>query len=359
MQLWTGRGDFAYREGAAPVMSTGSVAAGVHPEGAPGNRLLDDGIGQLLHRMNPRRHSASVLGALVAALPRDGRLPAAVRTAAKHTAKRCERESMVLPGLHFGQSGAVWALLDAAQALADPKLMVRAAKLAGEIPVLSTNPDVCDGSAGAGLTLLHAWRVTGADEFLAKAAECARHQEIDRGKYGFGHGIAGIAAFLLDHALVTGDRLAHVKAMHVADELCDAAMWDRSAARWPAGPGESIPLGGWCGDAAGVGSFLVRAWLATGEERYREVADAAAAAVRADQWTMATASCHGVVENVEFLLDMAEATGDDRHREWAVKTVSRLAWPDDTGLPVLVAALVRLVLPGRDRLWMPPLRPAG
>ena len=94
-------------------------------------------------------------------------------------------------------------------------------------------------------------------------------------------------------------------------------------------------------------------------ERYRKVADAAAAAVRADQWTMATASCHGVVENVEFLLDMAEATGDCRHRDWAMKTVERLIWPDDAGLPVLVGALVRLVAPGVQRLWMPPLRPTA
>jgi lantibiotic modifying enzyme len=341
-------------------MSTGSVAAGaVHPEGASGDRLLDDGIVRLLDRMNPRRHSALVLGALVAALPRDAGLAGVVRSSAKRTARRCERESIVLPGLHFGQSGAVWALLDAATALADPKLLARAVKLAAEIPVASGNPDVCDGSAGAGLTLLHAWRVTGDEQFLSMAKECARHQDVTEGKYGFGHGIAGIAAFLLDHAQVTGDQHCRIKAVRLADALCDAAMWDRTAARWPSGPGESIPLGGWCGDAAGVGSFLVRAWLATGDERYRKVADAAAAAVRADQWTMATASCHGVVENVEFLLDMAEATGDDRHRDWAVKTVGRLAWPDDTGLPVLVAAMVRMVVPGARRLWMPPLRPAA
>ncbi|WP_043716603.1 lanthionine synthetase LanC family protein [Kutzneria sp. 744] len=330
----------------------------MHPEGAPGDRLLDDGILQLLDGLNLRKHSASVLGALVAAMPRNERLPAVVRTAAKYTAKRCERESMVLPGLHFGQSGAVWALLDAARALADPKLMARAVKLATEIPIVSTNPDVCDGSAGAGLTVLHAWRVTGDLQFLDRAAECARHQDTDQGKYGFGHGIAGIAAFLLDYALVTDDKLCRIKAIRLADALCDGAMWDRTAARWPSGPGESIPLGGWCGDAAGVGSFLVRAWLATGDERYRKVADAAAAAVRADQWTMATASCHGVVENVEFLLDMAEATGDGRHRDWALKTIGTLAWPDDAGLPVLVAALVRMVVPGAQRLWMPPLRPS-
>ena len=217
-------------------MSTGSLAAGaVHPEGVPGDRLLDDGIGQLLDRMNPRRHSASVLGALVAAMPRDGRLPAVVRASAKRTAKRCERESIVLPGLHFGQSGAVWALLDAAHALPDPKLMARAAKLAAEIPVQSTNPDVCDGSAGAGLTLLHAWRVTGDEQFLAKATQCARGQDTSEGKYGFGHGIAGIAAFLLDHALVTGDKQGRIKAIRLADALCDAAMWDRTAARWSSG----------------------------------------------------------------------------------------------------------------------------
>jgi lantibiotic modifying enzyme len=334
-------------------------ATTVHPDGTSGERLLDDGVGQLLHRVSPRRHSASVLGALVAALPRDDRLPAVVRAAAKHTAKRCERESIVLPGLHFGQSGAIWALLDAAEALADEKLLVRAAKLAAEIPVVSTNPDVCDGSAGAGLTLLHAWRATGDELFLDRATECARHQDLDQGKYGFGHGIAGIAAFLLDYAVTTGDDWAMARATRTAHALCDAAVWDRTAARWPSGPGESIPLGGWCGDAAGVGSFLVRAWLATGDERCRALAEAAAAAVRADQWTIATASCHGVVENVEFLLDMAEATGDARHRDWALKTVGRLAWPDDTGLPVLVAALVRLVTPGAPRLWMPPLRAAA
>lgn len=334
------------------MMSANVVTAG--PAYAHG--LLSGGVDHLLATTRIRRDGPEVLGALAAALPycETDRLRKAVRNAAKRTAKRCERERITSPGLHSGRSGAVWALLDAATVLNDPDLLVRSAHLAAKIPVASDNPDVCDGSAGAGLALLHAWRVTGDREFLVRARTCARQQSVSMNDYGLGHGLAGIAVFLLDYALASGDVRYLEAAMSAADALCAAAMWDRSTVRWPSGPSQRVPQGSWHGDAAGVGSFLVRLWLATGDDRYHDVAQAAAAAVRADRWTMSTVSCHGVIESMDFLLDMADATSDGRHREWALRTVAadgRLAEPDRNGL----AVLVRLAVPGSPRLLMPPL----
>ncbi|MYR62357.1 serine/threonine protein kinase, partial [Streptomyces sp. SID625] len=110
-----------------------------------------------------------------------------------------------------------------------------------------------------------------------------------------------------------------------------------------------------------------------GEDRYLEAARGAAEAVHADRWLLPPSSCHGVAGNAELLLDLADATGEDRHRLRAHDAVEAvlsrtalrggLLLPADdtlrevstghhTGLGGVLGFLLRL-LHGGPRLWLP------
>lgn len=342
--------------------------------------------------------AAGVLGVLVRAyLDRDepGLRPV-LRTVADWIVRHCELEPTVLPGLYFGRSGVAWALLDCALVLDDPDLLAVATAMAARIPVVDPIPDVCHGAAGAGLAQLRFWRGTGDPTFLYRAQECADDlaDAVSRDgntvawwlpaqpsaglaatvHHGFAHGTAGIATFLLDCANATGDDRHLRLVRQAADTVCAAAVRSGSSARWTSGPSDTVPLTSWCSGASGVGTFLVRAWQVTQEPTYLATAQAAARAVSADRWSLPAASCHGVAGNTDFLLDLAEATGDDSHLAEAWRSVAVLSAratvrnglvvsPDDSGMSVIaghqtgvagvVATLLRL-RHGGPRLWMPP-----
>ncbi|HEY0537351.1 MAG TPA: class IV lanthionine synthetase LanL [Actinoallomurus sp.] len=330
----------------------------------------------------------------------DPALLAATARAARWLERSAAREPVTLPGLHFGRSGTYWALLEAAIALDDAAMVSRVTDAAELLPASGPVPDVTHGIAGTGLTALRFWRHTGRDSFRRTAEECADallaaavhgpdgvrwpvppqppHLPAGATHHGFAHGTAGIAAFLLDVATVTGrdDRLA--TARQAGRTLCAATLWGHDgAARWSAGPGDHVPLTGWCSGAAGVGAFLLRLWRATGETDFRLAAEGAAAAVRHDIWQSRPVHCHGTAGSIDHLMDMAEATGDDRYRAWADEAVSALAaravvrdglllTPDHSGIDVLpgwgvgVAGVVAALLRphGAAALFMPPLDPA-
>ncbi|MYS11901.1 hypothetical protein GTW71_36995, partial [Streptomyces sp. SID6041] len=73
----------------------------------------------------------------------------------------------------------------------------------------------------------------------------------------------------------------------------------------------------WCHGAAGIGSFLVRLWQATGDERFADLARRSTHAVTERASRAALGQCHGLAGNGDFLLDMAELTGDPVHRAHA------------------------------------------
>ncbi|MFJ7197986.1 MULTISPECIES: class IV lanthionine synthetase LanL [unclassified Streptomyces] len=178
-----------------------------------------------------------------------------LRAAAHWTADRQDALPWDLPGLHFGRSGTAWALLDAARALDDPDLAERATKTALELPVRWPNPDVTHGAAGSGLTQLHFWHGTGDARFLDRAAEAAegllaaaRHTPEgvfwpipeDFGSalagawhYGFAHGVAGVGTFLLLAAGATGDERFRAAAVAAGETLTAAARRGPAGALWP------------------------------------------------------------------------------------------------------------------------------
>ncbi|KAA2265700.1 protein kinase/lanthionine synthetase C family protein [Solihabitans fulvus] len=320
----------------------------------------------------------------------------ALRSAVRWMRWRLPQERRVLPGLHFGRSGAVWALHDAAVALGDSATADWAAASALEIPVAWPNLDVCHGVAGAGLTQLRFWHATGDERFAARAAAAAdtvlRQVRLARsgvdwladggfrddlaglGSYGFAHGVAGVGAFLL----AAGRDLGRPDLVEVAvgggHALCAVARTRGDAAWWPKGPGraERPGLDFWCNGASGVGTFLVRLWRETGDATFLDHARRAARAAYLDRWRLGPGICHGVAGNAELLLDLAQATGEDGYRRQAaelatclftraVRVRGRLLVPDDTlrevcpsyqvGFAGVLDFLLRL-RHGGDRAWL-------
>ncbi|MFE0464784.1 hypothetical protein ACFW1A_36575, partial [Kitasatospora sp. NPDC058965] len=148
-------------------------SARVQPQ--PLDRVLLDGLRHLVATATPQRPdrlwpaapdgqhtdpcdvghgAAGVLAVLARCLPQFPDGAATVRQAASWIERRCAAEPVVLPGLHRGRSGTVWALLDAAEAVGDPALAARARRLAEAVPRRWPHPGVCRGAAGAGFMRL-------------------------------------------------------------------------------------------------------------------------------------------------------------------------------------------------------------
>ncbi|AUG76358.1 Serine/threonine protein kinase [Kitasatospora sp. MMS16-BH015] len=364
----------------APPSSTGLPALLHHAD-----RLLTDGLAELAATLTPEAEylwarpralppgdpcnvqmgAAGILAVLDRAV-RCGHTAAepTLHTTAHWLADRLDRPSRVLPGLYFGRSGAAWALYEAARTLDDQGLADRALDHALHIPLDSHHPDLCHGLAGAGTAQLHLWRATGDKRFAARATECAdrllaldappatidwplgpehRRELANATSYGFAHGLAGQAAFLL----ALGRELDLPGPVEIATAaghaLCAVAAPDGPAAEWPKGPRRTDRPGldYWCHGAAGIGTFLIRLWQHTGEPAFRAHAERAGAAVHRDRWRLGPGNCHGASGNAELLLDLAEATGEEQHRERAAQTVDclrvraahrdgRAVLPDDT-----------------------------
>jgi hypothetical protein len=394
-------GDRLLDDGLAYLIASGGP--GMDPDGAPDRGpgterwWPADAFGATTDPCNLYYGAAGVLGVLAAA--RHARPGGELRTATARAARWLDRyaaeEPLVLPGLHFGRSGTYWALLEAGVALGDDDLVARTADAAERLPVAGPVPDVSHGIAGSGLTVLRFWHHTGRASFLRRAGDCADAllEAAVRGPddiswpvppwppylpdgavhYGFAHGTAGIAAFLLDAADATG-REDCQEAAHLAGRtLCAAALdGEGGTLRWGAGPGDPVPLSGWCSGAAGVGGFLLRLWGATGEKDFLDAARGAAKAVRHDIWQSRPVHCHGTAGSIDYLMDVAEATGEEEYAVRAREAVSalvaravvrdgRLLTPDHGGLDVnpgwgvgtagVVAALLRPT--GTPSLFMP------
>lgn len=422
---------------AMPVAMPAQAPAGRDPErraagpGRPGppasdnladaivEQLIEDGLGHLLATMTPQGErlwkpdvhggtkdacsvqygAAGVLGVLTRAARLRGSAPrhASVAATAGWIGERLTTVPRLLPGLYFGRSGTAWALHDAARLLDDAPLSRAAADVALRVPVRWPNPDICHGTAGAGMAQLHFWQATGDERFLHRAAEaaddvlCAARERDGRHvwpvpetfdsalaglvHYGFAHGVAGVGAFLLCAGVATGRAEYLDGALRAGRTLDEVSCGEGGLAWWPSGEGagqsEARQLH-WCSGSSGVGTFLIRLWAVTGQARFLELAQAGAAAVHRDRWHSSTAACHGLAGDGEFLLDLADFTGDGRYREQAGQLAAvmyarhavhdgRIVLPDEsgatvtagygTGLAGALGFLLRL-RHGGPRLWM-------
>ncbi|WP_424215751.1 class IV lanthionine synthetase LanL (plasmid) [Streptomyces sp. BI20] len=290
--------------------------------------------------------AAGVLAVLTRRLERtdDPRLAKTVSTAAHWIAARTDTRS-IRPGLHFGGLGTAWALHDAGRALDDTALTAHALALALAPQEDTVHHDITHGHAGSGLAAAHLWRRTG-DPRLARLVEDradrlaagarrdgpsvgwpvpaeALSAAADKRYLGYAHGTAGIGTFLLA-ARAVSHRREHLDLAVAAGEtlLADVLMID-GAAHWPAQSGDPATAAYWCHGSAGIGSFLIRLWQATGDDRFGDLARHAARAVVERASRAPLTQCHGLAGNGDFLLDLAAATGDPAHHT-AAEDLARL-----------------------------------
>jgi serine/threonine protein kinase len=258
----------------------------------------------------------------------------------------------LLPGLCFGRSGTAWALHDAAQLLGDEHLVGRALELVRELPAEWHSADITHGLSGAGMACLHLWQVSGAEDLRQRAVAYADNvltsvrrsgedwlwpranadsRLSDANVYGFAHGVAGAGAFLLaaTEAVSSHERNDNrdqrflQAAIGAGDTLIRAARIDSGAARWPVAVGsDDFAKVHWCGGSAGIGSFLIRLWVVTGDDRFANLAEQAAGAVHHNPWQVTVGACCGLAGGGHFLLDMAEFTGEERFRGRAEELAS-------------------------------------
>ncbi|MFI6499662.1 class IV lanthionine synthetase LanL [Nonomuraea typhae] len=283
-------------------------------------------------------HAARVL--------QDERYRVGLATAAGWLSEELWHEPRILPGMFFGRSGAAWALYDAARTLADDNMADRALTYAKRIPLRWPVPDFTHGVAGSGVAQLALWQATGDTDFRARAEICTDwllESSHRRGSditwpipesigsklgglthYGFAHGVAGIATFLLAAGEALGRTDCTETALACGTMLHEKAKLIGDTARWPVGPhaaehtdGPAPETAWWCSGAGGIGAFLIRLWRVTGEARFRELAERAATAVRNERWLLSHVHCHGNSGNGELLLDLAAVLEDGRFRNWA------------------------------------------
>lgn len=247
-------------------------------------------------------------------------------------------EGPSLAGLYVGESGVGAALLRAGQVLADRSLIEAASaqgRLVETMPWAS--PDLFNGTAGRLRFHLWLWDETGLDEHL-RAARAAGERLIDtaeragdlaywrfpdgfeslsgQAQPGYAHGAAGIADALLDLYEATGDGLYRdmaVRAGRWIASLTFDMLEDGSGANWPVQPEGPRTFAFWCHGAAGIGRFLLHLGETGGfPDAARLAAQAARTVAHGTRWAGPT-QCHGLAGNLEFLLDMYQATGDGQY----------------------------------------------
>ena len=256
---------------------------------------------------------------------------------ARRVALATRSESSRPPGLYFGAAGAAWFLLDAGLTLHDDELLQAASELIGATAPLPGRADITHGASGIGLARLRWYLRGGGDHHLSASATLAddviaaaeaspmgdvwpqRAGPGDRGSayYGFAHGNAGIAYFLLSVYRATGERRYLDASVGAAETLVRSHVIRDGGAYWPHGPERPTLWTFWCNGSSGVGTLLVRLYEETGDPRYRALAVQAATAVYRHRWFVPLGQCHGLAGNAEFLLDMHQILGVDEYRGMA------------------------------------------
>jgi len=379
-------------------------------------QAVDGMVGYLLDSMNPadsnrlwpvscasgapdpcsiQLGAAGILGVLTRyfELTGDQRLIDAIATIGRWTTQRLRADTKRAPVLYFGEAGIAWALYDAGRALGDDQLSGQGLALAKALPVSWSNPDLTHGTAGIGLTFLHFWLHTGEKDFLERASQSAdaliasAEEEpsgiswgtpaafeslLAGGRYhGFSHGTAGVGYSLLASALATGRSDCLAMACRAGETLLANATVEKDVAMWSPGPEGNPTAPYWCHGSSGIGSFLIRLYRVTGDDRFKKIAELSAQAVMEHLWRGVLGQCHGLAGNGEFLLDMAEVEDGQRYEGLAhqlarVIFASRAYWhglvvfPDERvelsaswahGLSGILSFLLRL-RHRSSRLWM-------
>ncbi|WP_406115376.1 class IV lanthionine synthetase LanL [Kitasatospora purpeofusca] len=240
------------------------------------------------------------------------------------------------PGLYDGRAGVDLFLAQAAHLLGTGTALLPA-DLTADLPAdLTANltadlpADQVSGAAGLGTARLLLARLARADgrpeeaeRHTAVAAACARRLTDGRPTdpreapnpgtaalvEGFAHGRAGLAHFLL--ALPGTDGGTAGAARRLVDGLAEDVPRLTTEAR---APGATRRYGSWCRGLAGLGAVLLQAGrLYDDPALVTRAAEAAATALGAAPRTGPVGQCCGLAGIGELMVDLAVATGDERH----------------------------------------------
>jgi serine/threonine protein kinase len=222
-----------------------------------------------------------VLTALYRSRP-SGQVADAMHAAVSWLRRRLEAENVWRPGLYFGRAGALWALYDAAHLVGDDDTARYVVDAARRLPFDWPSPDVTHGLAGCAMTLLHLGmdeQTTTVFDLLLAAerpgVEWPTLSTADSGlagvnHYGFAHGIAGIGTALLYGSVALGRDELLESAGRIAAVFHADAVLDGDAAWWPCHrnrPDSARPRRPhWCSGSSGIGTFLGRYWLVSGDD---------------------------------------------------------------------------------------------
>lgn len=267
-----------------------------------------------------------------------------------------------LPGLYVGEAGIGAALLRAGQVLGDDCLRASASARGAWIAAQPfTSPDLFNGTAGR--LRFHLWlgdlqSAVAAGEAILEAREatpdggCCWRIPDGYGpmsgvvSLGYAHGAAGIADALLDLFDATGDGRcceAAAQTAHWLLSLAEPCLGDNSGLAWPPGEGRALTSAFWCHGAAGIGKFYLHAAQSGAFDGALNIAKRAArATAQGTRWAGPT-QCHGLAGNIEFLLDMYQATEDAAYladaralgrllEAFGSETPDGLVWPSESPL---------------------------
>jgi lantibiotic modifying enzyme len=228
------------------------------------------------------------------------------------------------------------------------------------------SPDMFNGTAGRLRFHLLLWDETAdpehlrhaveAGEFLLERAEDAGDDGLcwtippgygglsGPAQLGYAHGAAGIADALLDLFEATEDDRFLSAAQGAGSWLARLAipvLDDDSGLDWPHLEGWPPAGAAWCHGATGVGRFFLHAAGLDALPGAPDIATRAARTVARGGRSQGPTQCHGLAGNIEFLLDVYRATGDEAYVAEA-RSLARLleafgrekdgvlAWPSDS-----------------------------
>lgn len=295
-------------------------------------------------------------------------------------------------GLYFGYAAVPWVLALLADGLRDTRYADRALSLARQIAHAPLRQlDITHGAAGRGLMHLALYQRLGDRQQLGYAIELARslvaHKEehadgtitwVNQGKrlWGFAHGVAGMAYYLLQVFAHTGNSRFGSTAEQAAFTLQRAALPAAcgQGLTWAMGPTETTTRWThWCNGASGVGLLFLAAAQALHRPAFERTALLAARTIQLGNAFGSCCQCHGLAGEGDYLLQVSRMGGHPEMEQAARKVACKLfalrstreqnwLWPQETGAPPapeymtgycgVYAFLLRLLRPDLPRPFL-------
>ncbi|WP_394618479.1 lanthionine synthetase LanC family protein [Lentzea sp. JNUCC 0626] len=223
------------------------------------------------------------------------------------------------PGLYFGLGALPWLMTDLAAAGHEPELWRReAVRFGQELDAVEVKGwDITHGWAGVGLAKVAVHKATGegaGDVAKVIAKVLGGVSTKDGGPawpnngsafYGFAHGSAGVAYFLLHAGLAVDDPVAIDLAVATGRALLGKAQPAAQGISWPHKAGSDTVWSHWCNGAAGVGILLQALAEHTGDAEFEDAAVRAGRAITTARPFGSACRCHGLAGDGDFLLDLA------------------------------------------------------